>query len=108
MLKKVEPATPTSLAELIESIAADSSLSEVRRRNVCSSIRRFCEALGLLPDVVPAAFWFFREKLANFHPIEAGIKEHRWQTIRSDVSFALKHIGLAPDQPKPREPLSRD
>jgi integrase len=108
MLKRVEPVAPTNLAELIETIAADDSLSEIRRRNLCSSLRRFCQALGLLPDVVPATFWFFREKLANFHPAEAGIKEHRWQTIRSDVSFALKHIGLAPDQPKPRIPLSRE
>ncbi len=108
MLKKVEPTAPTTMSELIETIARDAALTDARRRNVCSSIRRFCQALGMLPDVVPATFWIFREKLANFHPAEAGIKPHRWQTIRSDVSFALKHIGLALDQPKPRISLSRE
>jgi integrase len=108
MLKRVELITPTNLAELIEAIAADSSLSEVRRRNLCSSIRRFCQVLKLMPEAVPAAFWFFRDKLARFYPAEAGIKPHRWQTIRSDVAFALRHIGLAPDQPKPRIPMSRE
>lgn len=108
MLKKVEPAIPANMAELIEAIAADNSLSEVRRRNVCSSIRRFCQVLKLPPEAAVAAFWFFRDRLARFHPAEAGIKPHRWETIRSDVAFALRHIGLAPDQPKPRPRLSKE
>jgi integrase len=108
MLKRVETVAPTNMNELIETIGVDITLSEVRRRNLCSSIRRFCQALKLTPEAVPAAFWFFRDKLANFHPAEAGIKEHRWQTIRSDVAFALRHIGLATDQPKPRPRLSKE
>ena len=44
--------------------------------------------------------------MERFHPRQAAIKPHRWQTIRSDVAFALRRIGLAPDQPKPRQRLS--
>jgi integrase len=44
--------------------------------------------------------------LVHFHPSQAALKPHRWQTIRSDVAFALRRIGLAPDQPKPRQRLS--
>jgi integrase len=108
MLIQLNPPSPVTMGDLIETIARDAALTDARRRNLCSSLRRFCHALGMLPDVVPATFWFFREKLSNFHPAGAGTKPHRWQTIRSDVAFALRHIGLAPDQPKPREPLSRE
>jgi hypothetical protein len=91
--------TPT-MADLIQTILADSGLTEVRRRNVASSIRRFCAGLGSTPADAPAAFWFFRDRLEQFHPGRAGVMLHRWRTIRSDVAFGLKRIGLAPDQPK--------
>ena len=97
---------PMTMAGLIEIVLADPALTEPRRRNVASSIRRFCAALDAPPDQAPAAFWFFRERMERFHPSQAAIKPHRWQTIRSDVAFALRRIGLAPDQPKPRQRLS--
>ena len=98
--------TATTMAKLIQCILADPGLAGVRRRNVASSIRRFCAALNVPPEQAPAAFWFFRERLERFHPAQAAIKVRRWQTIRSDVAFALKRIGVAPDQPKPRARLS--
>jgi integrase len=98
--------TATTMAGLIQSILADPGLTEVRRRNVASSIRRFCAALNVPPEQAPAAFWFFRERLERFHPAQTAIKVRRWQTIRSDVAFALKRIGVAPDQPKPRARFS--
>ncbi len=98
--------TATTMAGLIQSILADPGLAEVRRRNVASSIRRFCAALDVPPERAPAAFWFFRERLERFHPAQTAIKVRRWQTIRSDVAFALRRIGVAPDQPKPRARLS--
>ena len=109
MTKQIPPnpgdTTPT-MADLIERMLADQDLTDARRRNLASSIRRFCGALGIAPERAPAAFWFFRERLERFHPADVDIKPHRWQTIRADVAFALKRIGLAPDQPKPRVPLS--
>ena len=99
-LSKREP--PSTMAELLQVILDDPDIPEVRRRNVASSIRRFCAVLELKPEHASATFWFFREKLERFHPSKAGLKPHRWETIRSDVAFALKRIGLAPDQPKPR------
>lgn len=99
---------PISMDALIESIQDDAALSDARRRNVASSIRRLCGVLDIAPAEAPAAFWFLREQLAQVHPAQAGIKPHRWQTIRSDVTFALTRIGLAPDQPKPKVPLSAE
>lgn len=101
-------ANTISIAALIESIKADAGLSDARRRNVASSIRRLCAVLDIAPAEAPAAFWFLRERLEQAHPMQAGIKSHRWETIRSDVTFALKRIGLAPDQPKPRVALTKE
>ena len=75
--------TPT-MAELIQCLLADQGLTEARRRNLASSIRRFCAVLGIAPEQAPAAFWFFREQLEGFHLADADMKAHRWQTIRSD------------------------
>lgn len=89
-----------TMAGLIELIKNDTALKPVRRANVTSSIRRFCEALGMTPDHVPATHWYFRDRLKRFHPLEKGITRKRWQTIKSEVSFALKHAGRGPGQPR--------
>lgn len=84
-----------SMAWVIEQIVADVRLTPTRRRNVASSIRRFCQALALDPIQAGADFAFFRERLQNFEPVQAKIRAKRWSTIRSDVTFALKRYSLS-------------
>ncbi len=98
-----QPGSPT-MAELLALMSADGSLARTRRANVTSSVRRFCQALGCEPAEAPATFWWFRDRLKTFHPLEAGIAKKRWMTIKSDVTFALRRAGMAPSQPKPRAP----
>lgn len=93
----IDPAELT-MAGLIELVKRDSCLPAIRQSNVASSIRRFCKALGFAPDQVPATHWYFRERLKRFQPLAEGIQPKRWQTIKSDVSFALKHAGRGPGQ----------
>lgn len=95
-----------SMATLITRIQADGSLSDVRRRNVASSIRRFCEALDCSPAQVPAAFAYFRDRLTRFHPLAVGITKKRWATIKSDVAFALKRADTITPALRPRAPLA--
>ncbi len=97
-----------TMASLIEVIRADGSLSEARRRNLACSIRRFCVLLDCSLEHTEAAFWVFRDRIKSFHPLAAGIKKRRWQTIRSDVAFALKHAGVPKHRPKPRIPYGPD
>lgn len=87
-----------SMADVIALIGADQDLSDARRRNVSSSIRRFCAALGYEVSQVPANHWYFREHLKRFHPLAVGIKKKRWQTIKSDVGFAFKRVGITKGQ----------
>lgn len=101
----VDPGQPT-MVDLVAVIGADKELDDTRRRNVTSSIRRFCAALGYELTEVPANHWYFRERLKRFHPLAAGIKKKRWQTIKSDVSFAFKRAGITKGQARPLAPHS--
>lgn len=96
---------PTTMARLLELVANEPVLTPARRRNLTSSIRRFCEVLGYTPDEAPAAFWFFRERIQAFAPASTGMTRKRWQTIKSDVSAALRQAGISPKAPKPRNDL---
>jgi site-specific recombinase XerD len=106
-LTKNADAVPT-MADLVSYVLADEDLTDIRRRNLASSIRRFCAALGCAPEQSLATFWFFREALRYFAPSQAGLKPHRWQTIKSDVTAALKRFGQSPDQVTPRAKLGGD
>lgn len=97
---------PITMACLISLVAADEDLTAVRRRNVTSSIRRFCAALGYAPNEAPPDFAFFRDRLTSFHPLAVGIKKKRWQTIRSDVGFALARFGIPKTRRAPQVSLA--
>jgi len=91
-----------TMDDLIAKIVRDPELTAVRRRNVASSIRRFCDVLQLDPAGTPANFSTFRAGLVGFHPLSVGVQKKRWQTIRSDVTFALKYAGVSSVEPKRR------
>lgn len=91
-----------TMADLIDLVEADTGLDPVRRRNLASSVRRFCAVLGYAPNEATAAFWFFRERIKTFAPAAEGMTRKRWQTIKSDVGAALRHAGVSPKAPKPR------
>jgi len=97
-----------SMAELIDMINAAHDLTHVRRRNLASSVRRFCAALGCDPSQVPANHWHFRQRLKRFHPMSAGIKIKRWQTIKADVGFALRLAGIKSGQTRGFVPFTSD
>lgn len=99
----IDPGHPT-MADLVAVISADTELTDSRRRNVTSSIRRFCAALDYDLTGVPANYWYYRERLKRFHPLAAGIKKKRWQTIKSDVGFAFKRAGITAGQSRPLAP----
>ena len=98
--------TAATMADLIAIIAKDGDLNPVRRRNLSSSIRRFCAALGCDPAQVPADTLAFKERLRRFHPLSAGIKKKRWQTIKADVSFALTYAGFTKGNTRGLAPLT--
>ena len=103
----MDASLPT-MADLIEIVKTDPALSTVRRHNITSSVRKFCKALGFEPGQVPANHSYYRQRLKTFHPLEVGIKKKRWQTIKSDVNFALKLAGIVKGQTRGLAALSPD
>lgn len=91
------------MADLIERIRADDSVSSSRRRDILSSVRRFCALLDLEPARAPAAFPFFRDAIRRFHPARGNISPKRWSNIRSDVALVLDRYGA-----RRRSALARD
>jgi integrase len=102
------PAGQLTMAALIDRINADTSLTVVRRRNLTSSIRRFCAAMGYDPKTAPADHGYYRDRLKRFHPLSVGIQKKRWQTIKSDVGFAFRQAGIVKERSRPRLPYSAD
>jgi len=84
---------PTLLA-VGTAIESDQSLTSARRSAIRSAINTACRIMGLLPGMVPADINFIRRKLDGISPAAVGVKEKRFSTVKSQVLFALRHLGL--------------
>jgi integrase len=73
---------------------ADESLSPARRAAIRSAISTLARVMGMPPAMVPADLNFIRRKLERVSPAAAGVKDKRYSTVRSQVLFALRHLGL--------------
>ena len=86
--------TPT-LADVRTRIMADGEISSSRRAAIGSAVNTFCRVLGMQPEMVPANLAFIRRKLHSVSPAAAGVTDKRFSTVKSDVLFALRHLGMA-------------
>jgi integrase len=75
-------------------IRADESLSSARRAAIRSAIRTLSRIMGTSVAMVPADLNFIRRKLEGVSPAAAGVQEKRFSTVKSQVLFALRHLGL--------------
>jgi len=87
------PGTPT-LAEAIDQIVSDDQLAPTRRRDLRSALTAMAKAVGRPPEQVPASHRWLRNRLEGFHPHHMDFSAKRWSNIKSDVSFAFRHLGL--------------
>jgi integrase len=86
--------TPT-LADVRTRIMADGDISSSRCAAIGSAVNTFCRVLGMQPEMVPANLAFIRGKLQSVSPAAAGVTDKRFSTVKSDVLFALRHLGMA-------------
>jgi integrase len=89
----MDQSRPTLLA-VSAAIEADASLTSSRRGAIRSAINTLCRVMGITPAMVPADLDFIRRKLQGISPAAAGVKEKRFSTVKSQVAFALRHLGL--------------
>ena len=83
------PGQPT-MQDLSEAIRRDPEVSATRKRDICSAIRTLCAAFGEAAADVPASHAYFRRRLKDFHPKQAGLGEKRFRNIRSEIGFVLR------------------
>ena len=89
------PAPPT-LATLLAALESPSGLSETRRRDLRSAVKRVAHLLGNTPAAIPLAMDTIREGLGGVNPIAVGMTPKRFANIRSDFVAAVKASGLLP------------
>jgi integrase len=82
-----------TLEDVCNRIDADASLSS-RSAAIRSAISTLSRIMGMSPAMVPADLNFIRRKLRGISPAAVGVKDKRFSTVKSQVLFALRHLGL--------------
>jgi integrase len=97
---------PPTLAELLERIASEASLTQRRRQETCSALRTVGRAIGRRLEEIPANPRQLRERLVPLTPAMVGVSPGRWANIVSLVRGALKLAGLTAIPGRSTEPLA--
>lgn len=80
-----------TLAGVLARLADDSSLSAIRRRDLCSAIRRLCALIERDPHTVSANVADLKAAVSRVHPVQAGISVKTWQNIKANALAGLRH-----------------
>lgn len=104
-LAQMPEGTPT-FAGVIEQIQSSPNLSDGRRRDMMSGLRRVASALGRDPADIPAVPKWLQPRLARVMPAALGTSEKTWQNAVSDARSALAHVGIVTRRSRHRDDLS--
>jgi integrase len=88
-----DPTLPT-LADLSARIEKAEDLSATRRSSVRSAISTVGRWFTMPPSAIPAHPEFLRRRFAGFAPAGAGVTTKRVSNVKSEILFALRHVGL--------------
>jgi len=105
-LSRAPDSPPPSLAELLERIATDASLTPRQRQETCSALRTVGRASGRRLEEIQANPRQLRERLVTLTPTMAGVSAGRWANIVSLVRGALKLAGLTTILGRSTDPLA--
>ena len=88
------PQGTRTLAHVVEQIGADTNLSDTRRRDMISGMRRLAKAMDRSLAEVPADPSWLQPRLAGLMPAALGISQKTLQNAISDTRAALAHVGI--------------
>ena len=83
-----------SLADVAALIREDDQVSSSRRAAVGSAINSLCRWSNLPATAIPAHPEFLRRLFAGFSPAAAQATPKRVSNVKSELLFALRHLGL--------------
>lgn len=81
-------------SDVIDRLQADTDLSETRRRDLVSALRRLAKALGRPPEDVPCDTRWLQKRLGKISPAALGIATKTWQNAVSDARAAMAQVGI--------------
>ena len=106
---------PQTLANIIAAVMADQDLKPTRRRDLVSSIKRFCGWRHLDPALIPASSRIVVAHFKEIRPNLVGKSAKTVANVRADIQFALGRYvefeppsrgkGLTPEWEALQEPL---
>ncbi len=88
--------TKVSLQDVIDRIAGNPDLSEVRKRDLRSAVVTFAKLSEKAPAMLPLDLGVIRTTLDGMVPARAQISRKRWANLRSDLAAAFDASGLQP------------
>jgi integrase len=94
-----------TLADVSEQVAR-SSLSDTRKRDCLSALRRVADLLEQDLAAIPAEVGHLREKLAGLNPASFRVSAHTWSNLRSNLFRAIEVSGLQPVLRTAKVPLT--
>lgn len=95
-----------SLADLVNQINTDPSLSPRQRQEARSALRVVGRAIGRPLEEIPAHPRQLRERLTTLTPAMVGVSKGRWANILSLTRVALNRAGLTTIPGRSTEPLA--
>src|ERR1700735_3073884 len=86
----------STLQDVLDGLAGNSSLSDSRRRDLRSAVTSFAALMDTSPPHVALDLDAIRSVLDLMVPIQAKVSRKRWANLRSDLSAAIAASGLRP------------
>lgn len=96
------PAPPISLADVVGLLQAHPDLSDARRRDLVSAVRRIAVLLDAPCERLPACLGELRPRLNRILPAAYGLKPKTWQNLRSNLTAAIRTAIPAGTRRRPR------
>ena len=105
-MSRGSPAITPTLDDVLTSLETREDLSETRRRDLRSAVKRVAALLGDAPERIPLVMPSISAKLAKLSPAAAGVSTKTFHNLRSDFLAAVKASGLHSAKRRARAPLS--
>jgi integrase len=83
-----------SFADLVRQLDGDPELSEGRRRDMISGLRRVARAIERTPEDIPADPRWLQHRLGKVEPAALGVTPKSWSNAVSDARAAMARCGI--------------
>ena len=88
------PGGTPMFSDVIEKVEAAEDLSDTRRRDMISGLRRVAKALGRPPQEVPCYGPWLQRRISKVAPAALKLSTKSWQNAVSDARAAMTHFGI--------------